>query len=268
MTTAYEGKREHYRPASVKSDLVTNTTRRLPVVLCLDVSPSMSLHNRIEDLNRAIQSFYQELHEELKALAAVEVDIITFSSKIVLHTGFETIETLRDRTFTPVTDDWTNLPLAVNTAIQAIDDRLAEYRDKNIKDPYLPFLVLVTDGDPDATSDPRELRQAVEAVQSRCVLSSDQNLHLIAPYIIGVGEEVKKESLDPFAERFTREAILINEKDADLQSRLFQQMFSLIGASVRNSLRGESDLGRLYERLRRETMRQTSDLIHRVRGVL
>ena len=79
---------------------------------------------------------------------------------------------------------------------------------------------------------------------------------------------MRRESLDPFAERFTGSAILINERNAARQRTLFQQMFSLIGASVRNSLLGEGDLGKLYERIRKDTMRQASDLIHRVRDVL
>ena len=110
--------------------------------------------------------------------------------------------------------------------------------------------------------------KAVEAVQSHCVASRGKNTHLIAPYIIGVGSDVRKETLDPFAERFTREAILINEPDSHSQTALFQEVFAFIGASVRDSLQGERDLGRLYERIRKNTVRKVSDMVYRVRGVL
>ena len=269
MTAAYHetsipSVKEKY---TVHNDMTQNTSMRLPVVLCLDVSPSMSLHNRIEDLNRAIETFYTELHNEPKALASVEVAVVTFSSGLEQNTGFEPLESVRGMRFSAVKQGGSNLPLAVLTSIQKIEARIAEVEEGGF-DCYLPFLVLVTDGDPDRTASEESLREAVKAVQSHCVAARGEGQHLIAPYVIGVGEEVRRESLDPFAERFTGSAILINERNADRQRTLFQQMFSLIGASVRNSLLGEGDLGKLYERIRKDTMRQASDLIHRVRDVL
>ena len=97
MTAAYHETSIPYvkEKYTVHNDMTQNTSMRLPVVLCLDVSPSMSLHNRIEDLNRAIETFYTELHNEPKALASVEVAVVTFSSGLEQNTGFEPLESVR-----------------------------------------------------------------------------------------------------------------------------------------------------------------------------
>ena len=259
-------KREHFVQVGSNTPSA-NSSKRLPIVFCLDLSPSMKLHNRIEDLNLAIRTFYETMQNDVKALAVLEVAIVTFSSDIILRTEFEAIDSWRDLRFSPVDSGWTNLPEAVLTSIRMLEERVEEVKNGRF-DPYLPFLVLVTDGDPDNLADKQEMQKAVEAVQSHCVASRGKNTHLIAPYIIGVGSDVRKETLDPFAERFTREAILINEPDSHSQTALFQEVFAFIGASVRDSLQGERDLGRLYERIRKNTVRKVSDMVYRVRGVL
>lgn len=248
----------------MKNDLVSNTSKRLPIVLCLDVSPSMSTNNRIENLNGAIRLFYEELRKDQKVLNSAEVAVVTFSTNIVENTDFESLEFLRDKTFSTVPEGGTNLSAAVLTSIKKIEARLIELDNSDI-DNYLPFLVLVTDGDPDQTDSQSNLETAIQSVLRHC----DTNKYperLIAPYIIGVGEQVAEASLNRFAEKFTGRAIII-DGDLPYQQNLFQELFAFIGNSVKNSLKGTGDLKGLYESVQKTTAKQTA-LVHKKRKLL
>lgn len=248
----------------MKDDLVINTSKRLPIVLCLDISPSMSVNKRIENLNGAINLFYKELQKDTKVLNSVEVAIVTFSTNIEENTDFEPLDFLANKSFSVVPKGGTNLSTAVLTAIKKIEDRLIELDNSDI-DYYLPFLVLVTDGDPDQTDSQSNLEIAIQSVLQHCEISRYPE-RLIAPYIIGVGEQVAEDSLNRFAEKFTGKAIII-DGDVSYQQNLFNELFTFIGNSVKNSLKGTEDLKSLYESIQKTATRQTK-LIHRKRTLL
>lgn len=248
----------------MKNDLISNTSKRLPIVLCLDISPSMSINKRIVNLNEAISLFYKELKSDPKVLNSVEVAVVTFSTYIEENTDFESLGFLENKTFTVVREGGTNLSTAVLTSMKKIEDRVIELNDKEI-DNYLPFLVLVTDGDPDQTDSQPNLETAIQTVQKHCEISNYPE-RLIAPYIIGVGENVADASLDRFAEKFTGRAIII-DGDASHQQDLFKELFVFISNSVKNSLRGGQDLKSLYESIQRTAAKQ-SELIHKKRKLM
>ncbi len=241
----------------MKNDLVSNTSKRLPIVLCLDVSPSMSLNKRIENLNSAIKLFYDELRKEQKVLNSVEVAVVTFSTNIVENTDFETLDFLASKTFSAVPDGGTNLSTAVLLSIQKIEERLAELENSTI-DNYLPFLVLVTDGDPDQTDNQSNLDKAIQSVLRHCETYKTPE-RLIAPYIIGVGEQVAETTLNRFADKFTGKAIII-DGDTSYQHDLFKELFAFISNSVKNSLKGTGDLKSLYESIQKTATKQTESI--------
>lgn len=248
----------------MKNDLVSNTSKRLPIVLCLDVSPSMGTKKRIENLNGAIRLFYEELRKDQKVLNSVEIAVVTFSTNIEENTDFESLEFLRNKMFSVVPVGGTNLSTAVLTSIKKIENRLVELDNSDI-DNYLPFLVLVTDGDPDQTDNQSKLETAIQSVLHHCDTSKYPE-RLIAPYIIGVGEQVAEATLNRFAEKFTGKAIII-DGDVSYQQNLFKELFSFIGNSVKNSLKGNGDLKSLYESIQKTTAKQTT-LIHKKRPLL
>lgn len=248
----------------MKNDLISNTSKRLPIVLCLDISPSMSMNKRIENLNAAIKLFYEELKKDTKVLNSVEVAVVTFSSNIEENTDFETLDFLANKTFSVVSEGGTNLSLGVLTSIKKIEDRLIELDNSDI-DNYLPFLVLVTDGDPDQTDNQSNLEAAIQSVLHHCETSRSPE-RLIAPYIIGVGEQVAEASLNRFAEKFTGKAIII-DGDSSYQQNLFKELFAFISNSVKNSLKGTGDLKSLYESIQKTATKQT-ELIHKKRKLL
>ena len=247
----------------MKNDLIINTSKRIPVLLCLDVSPSMSLHHRMDDLNNAIRLLYQELSKDVRVANAVDLAIVTFSTEVTAS-DFETLDILEDKVFEPVEEGGTNLSEAVLTAIAMLESRTAELRNYQIPY-YLPFFILVTDGNPDQDDqddmEREQLNRAVQAVRRHCEWSEGAD-NLIAPYIIGVGEEVVEEILNRFASQFTGQAIILG--DEARQRDLFRDLFLFIGNSVRFSVGANvRDLKGLYQKIQKDTMRKVkSVLIH------
>ena len=244
----------------MSNDLISKTSKRLPIVLCLDVSPSMSLNNRIENLNKAIELFYDELCKDPRVLSSAEVAIITFSTDILDDTDFETIDYIDGISFKAVEHGVTNLSKAVLESIKKIEDRVDELDYFDI-DHYIPFLILVTDGDPDKTDNQENLEKAIESVLKHC----DTNIipeYLIAPYIIGVGNQIDKSTLDRFAENFTGEAIII---DCDLsdQQFFFDELFTFISNSVKNSLKGAENLKSLFESIKKQAKNQSPNFFYK-----
>ena len=233
-----------YVPNSTK----TNTSTRCPIVLCLDISPSMSYNNRIENLNKAVSVLLTELEKDSKAKNCVEISVVTFSTEVYDMGEFEMPSYWKGKKFSTVEVGGTNMSQAVLTAIRKIEDRLDVLYNEGI-DHYVPFLVLVTDGDPDATDNLQRQEAAIRAVNAHCVSAP-----LIAPLIIGVGEQVTEKSLDRYAEKFTRKAIILDGESQELD---FKELFTFIGQSIKESLRGEGDLGYLYQRIQGAVRRET-----------
>lgn len=241
-----------YMTSKSQNVVYSSTTSRLPIVLCLDVSPSMGGYNRIENLNAAINLLYKQLNENDKTRVAAEIAIVTFSTDIEMNTDFEALDCLKDIKFAPVFKGGTNLSKAVILSVKKIEERIAYLSETN--DPYLPFLVLVTDGNPDHNDDPDRLEEAIQSVVKHCEKGARP---YIAPYIIGVGNDVTKDALDRFAKKFTGEAIII-DGDADSQRELFKELFSFIGKSIKDSIRGNDDLRDLFKKLQKDSQKKVT----------
>ena len=64
-----------------EKDLLDNPTTRVPVVLCLDVSASMTIDGRIEQLNKGVQEFFRSVSEDKIAKWAAEICIVIFNNE-------------------------------------------------------------------------------------------------------------------------------------------------------------------------------------------
>lgn len=213
----------------------------------------MGMNNRIKNLNEAIKLFYNELSKDQKVINSAEVAIITFSTDIEENTDFESLDFLAQKTFTTVEEGSTNLSSAVLKSIEKIENRLVELDNADI-DNYLPFLILVTDGDPDQTDNQDNLEKAIQSVLSHCDTSNYPE-RLIAPYIIGVGKDISKNTLNRFAEKFTGEAIIIDGDESN-QQVFFEELFTFISNSVKDSLKGAENLKSLFESIQRQARKQ------------
>ena len=139
-------------------DLVNNPTARVPVCLCLDVSGSMD-GNPINELNEGVKLFYDAIKDDEVAMYSAEICVITFggNSAMCLE-DFASLE-LQPNPPKLSASGLTPMGEAVNMALDLLENRKQEYRDKGV-DYYQPWLVLMTDGDPNGSES--ELKRAIK----------------------------------------------------------------------------------------------------------
>lgn len=142
------------RPLTIRQmDLIDNPAARLPVALLLDTSGSMLTDNRIGELNKGIDLFFNSILEDEVTRYSVELSIITFGRVVTKVLDFANIER-------QVSDFQNNMPIEVNSpmdgtpmgeavemAIKILNERKSEYKAAGVEY-YQPWLVLMTDGQP------------------------------------------------------------------------------------------------------------------------
>lgn len=225
-----------------KAPPLLNSARRLPIVFCLDVSPSMDWempgnNTPMELLNEAVKEFISKLKEDPKARTCAEVAFVTFSTKIELDTEFTSVKSLEIPRLKAVEEGGTNISEAVLRSIEKIEERRRSLEDKGIHY-YAPFLVLVTDGNPDG--DPNEetkeeamLREkSLEAVKSHCTSSVGAS-EIIIPFIIGVGDFTVSKTLTSYSAGFVDGYFPIKGSTGAVTRLKFQEVFQMIGNSTK-----------------------------------
>lgn len=159
---------------------VTNPAPRCPVILLLDTSYSMS-GKPIQELNRGLHQFICETAYDEAASMSVELEIITFNSKVEIKMPFTPICNV-DKNPPPLTvDGCTNLGEALDLAIKELGKRRKTYQNNGI--PYFkPWVILMTDGRPtDNWQDPaRRIKKMAE----------DKNITYLG---VEIGKQVDRE---------------------------------------------------------------------------
>lgn len=151
--------------------LIDNTSQRLPCILVLDGSGSMS-GQPMDELNKGLKLLSEELNKDDIARQRVQLSVLRFG-------GDDEVELLVDWTdaidFAPPTifaDGRTPIGAAVREALAKIEEQKARYRENGI--PFnRPWLFIITDGEPtdlDWESAAAECRQA-EAMNKLTVFS-------------------------------------------------------------------------------------------------
>ena len=169
-------------------DLVNNPTTRVPICLCLDTSGSMD-GNPITELNKGVNLFYDAIRHDETAMYSAEICIITFGDTVKLIEDFANIE--RQTNIPWLTADGrTPMGEAVNMALDCLEKRKEEYKDKGV-DYFQPWLVLMTDGEPNG--DAQELNRAISRTQNLI------NTKKLTIFPIGIGDAADMNVLSKFS---------------------------------------------------------------------
>lgn len=188
-------------------DLLDNPDARVPVCLCLDTSGSMMTttggrptgettvidgkrynvvtggKTRLETLQKGIELFYDAIYEDENARYAAEISIVTFDDTARVENDFSRVEynDVREKVPQLKTHNLTSLGAGVNLALDCLEKRKEEYKDKGV-DYYQPWLVIMTDGEDNGSK--AELDRARMRIQK---LVSEKRLSVF-PFIIGTSE--------------------------------------------------------------------------------
>lgn len=221
-------------------DLENNPTARVPVCLCLDVSGSMSRvvggdykqtqkqvfldgkmwnvveggYSAIDELNKGIKAFYDAIRDDEVAVYAAEICVVTFGgdgAKLILD--FANIDR-QDSVPKLVASGETPMGEAVNMALDCLDTRKKEYSKKGV-DYFQPWLVLMTDGEPNGSK--AELERAIARTTQ---LVQDRKLTV---FPIGIGSGADLNALARFSP---------NRKPLRLGETKFQNFFEWLSQSV------------------------------------
>lgn len=204
---------------------------RVPTVLVLDTSKSMSVkvrdqdgepRSRIDQLNSGIQQFKDEISAMEGVERTVDVAVVDFGN------GVDVIDE-----FTPLTD-WEPTELsaggrtpmgdAIMTATDLVDQRKADYRETGI--PYKrPLIWILTDGKPtDIEPGGDDWMSTVRT------LDEGEKENQFAAFLITIGDDADSEVANE----------LHNRRHIDMESGTFEASFSILSNSVKETFDSET----------------------------
>jgi len=204
--------------------LITNPTPRLPVVLCLDCSPSMSgrvecgaapgtIGVPIDELNRGVKCFFSALKRDQCAKYAAEIAIITFSSTVRQILDFDFIDKVPIPTL-HIDENCagTSIGSAVALSMDILEKVTQDYRNAGVAFHY-PWLVLMTDGHPTDKSH--------FSISKKLRMKINQKRWLVLP--IGIGSQADMKMLSLFS---------IDRPPLRLQHLNFVNFFNFLSCSI------------------------------------
>lgn len=199
-----------------EKDLLDNPTTRVPVVLCLDVSASMTIDGRIDQLNKGVQEFFRSVSEDKIAKWAAEICIVTFNNEATKLVDFNYVEKQKEAfdTLELKAGGNTAMGAAVELSLSLLDQRKEEYRKKGI-DYWQPWLVLMTDG---------QATDNIDKAAEKCSKLVDDGKLVIFPLALGRGANL--EELKSFSPK--RAPLRLNEHK-------LSEFFNWLSQSVRTT---------------------------------
>lgn len=121
-----------------------NPEPRCAVTILLDTSSSMN-GEPINELNRGLQMFVNDLTKDVLASKRVEVAIVTFDTSVRVISDFVNPEQLVQRPLTA--QGTTNMGSGIISALDMIQARKQQYKKNGIAH-YRPWIFMITDGEP------------------------------------------------------------------------------------------------------------------------
>jgi uncharacterized protein YegL len=140
------------------AEAATNFEQKCLCVLVLDVSGSMS-GKPVQELNEGLADFYGEIAGDESTSQKLEVSVIIFN-----HVVKTVVEPSLVENFTMPklsVEGSTAMVNAVNAAIDKVEARKAWYKQTS-QNYYRPWIILITDGEPDDDQDVEALSNRVK----------------------------------------------------------------------------------------------------------
>ena len=192
-----------------EDDLIKNPTPRVPIVLCLDTSYSMS-GDPISELQEGMQMFFHSLYDDETAKHSAEVSVVTFGGTVEKFIEFTS---LQEEPPPPRFQAAGHTPMgeAVVVALDSLEARKSQYQNTGV-DYYQPWLVLMTDGAP--TDHIEDAVHRVERLVERRTLSV---------FAIGIGSGADMDVLARFSP---------NRHPLRLDGLKFKEFFEWLSKSV------------------------------------
>ena len=189
------------------NDFASNPEPRCPCVLLLDVSHSMS-GAPIEELNKGLAQFHEELASDALAMKRVELAIVTFGP-VKVEVPFTSASLFSPPALRPQGD--TPMGAAIEQALALVDERKNDYRSNGISY-YRPWVFLITDGGP---TDPWSHVGAI--------IKEGEAAKKFAFFAIGV----QGANMDALSQLSSRQPL-------SLQGLKFRELFSWLSSSLRS----------------------------------
>ena len=173
-----------------------NSSRRLPVIICLDVSGSM--RNNVKDLEEGLKQFLRECRDDQNAKYSCEVLILTFSETITVIQHFDTVDNITKNgipSYNLVANGYTATGEAVRLGLELLDERWKELKNGGTSR-YMPWLVVMSDGLPEGktTQITAERMAVLDEVSQE--LARRVKLKQLTTFSIGIGKYNNKEVMD------------------------------------------------------------------------
>lgn len=140
------------------AEAAENYEQKCLCVLVLDVSGSMR-GTPIEELNKGLKDFYEEISSDVTTSQRLKISIITFSNTVITLQEPALVENITMPTLTA--SGSTEMVNAINYAIDMVDARKKWYKETN-QNYYRPWIILMTDGEPDDDQDVAGLAQRIQ----------------------------------------------------------------------------------------------------------
>ncbi|WP_455631846.1 vWA domain-containing protein [Megamonas sp.] len=219
-------------------DLVDNPTTRVPICICLDTSASMLVvesgtyektgetvyedgrtwnivsggETRLNELQKGLQLFFDAITGDEVAKYAAEICVVQFNGDAECLLDFGSIERQQVPQLKAKGD--THMGEAVNLALDLLEKRKNEYKDKGV-DYYQPWLVILTDGENNGSQD--SWQRAIDRVGN--MVKSKK----LTVFPIGIGKEANMSSLGKLSP---------NRSPLRLQGLKFAEFFEWLSKSV------------------------------------
>lgn len=203
-----------------------NNLTKVPICLCVDTSSSMD-GKPIQELNRGIELFFEELYNDEIARYSAEVLIIEFNSTAEISLPFTDVDSMSSMESNLQADGVTAMAEAVELAVSELSEKKREYKNSGISY-YQPWLVLLSDGYP--TDQNGYQSNNYKAIASRVKQLSSKREMLVIP--IGIGPDANLSILSEFSATVPAQRLNNNN---------FKSFFKWLSASVKSQSRSNQD---------------------------